>query len=448
MMVRHKYIRRKYWRIARLIVAVPVLLLLVRLAWGFEANRRLANTQRSLGERGLRVHVTQFHHSPMPEADNATIPLLRGVRGMKLTTAERNAILADDPIARLPMRSLGPADTRLVATARTANTPLLQAIDKAGQCKSAAWKVEGGTPMATLAATMPELRTATNLLLALALMAQDEGNDVAALAHIRRLLIVARVLAHHPELTLNLQAWRGAIVAAQMLERLQNTLVLTPETTPLLKNLAALMLDDAPFRAGLLTALEYEAANCPLMADKYFPDFSAWWIRPLMTRSVERSMTQTIALRDTVEHSNYVAVQQMLERLMPQGNLNAMTISFAENLAPSRQMIEVPYRAMTDRHAVALLAGLQIYAHEHAGSYPKTTAELVPAILPVVPTDFFSAENKPLRFHAESTLMVWSVGRNGADDDGSSDQAGSPFGPFRWRGMDAVYGSGGPVRVR
>ncbi len=65
-------------------------------------------------------------------------------------------------------------------------------------------------------------------------------------------------------------------------------------------------------------------------------------------------------------------------------------------------------------------------------SFPNSSGELVPAILPYIPIDPFDANGQPLHYRLDpGGPTVWSVGENGRDDNGVPGDT-----------MDLVFGEG------
>jgi hypothetical protein len=93
-------------------------------------------------------------------------------------------------------------------------------------------------------------------------------------------------------------------------------------------------------------------------------------------------------------------------------------------------------RYLGRRDGVLIGIGLELYRRQH-GAYPKTLAELSPAVLPQVPVDRITGG--PLRYTVlEGQPMIYSVGAD-RDDDGGRVPAfkgpgheGDPYGAAEW----------------
>jgi hypothetical protein len=94
----------------------------------------------------------------------------------------------------------------------------------------------------------------------------------------------------------------------------------------------------------------------------------------------------------------------------------------ADILAPSLGVsIETHYRSRTDRHLAATALAVRWYVIDHDGKLPATLDLLVPAYLPNVSLDPFAA-GQQLRYRPSGERpVIYSVGRNGADDGGSEE---------------------------
>jgi hypothetical protein len=97
--------------------------------------------------------------------------------------------------------------------------------------------------------------------------------------------------------------------------------------------------------------------------------------------------------------------------------------------APLRACRYEAQREMT----IAAIA-LKRYQLRH-GKYPKTLDELVPEFLREVPVDWMDGQK--LRYRPEGeTFVLWSVGEDGKDDNGTPNQSDSPS---FWNGKDFVW---------
>jgi hypothetical protein len=99
------------------------------------------------------------------------------------------------------------------------------------------------------------------------------------------------------------------------------------------------------------------------------------------------------------------------------------------------------YRCLAERRMAAAALAIKWYQAEHEGSPPRTLHELVPKYLPAVPADPFASGGQPLRYVSDpERLAVYSVGENGADNDGSEmPLSARRKTQNRWEQQDAVF---------
>jgi len=114
---------------------------------------------------------------------------------------------------------------------------------------------------------------------------------------------------------------------------------------------------------------------------------------------------------------------------------------FASILMPSLgRSFVTHYRVRTDQNLAATALAIRWYQVDHHGALPDTLADLVPRYLPEVPLDYISG--RPIRYRSEGEQpIIWSVGDNEIDDEGSSESASRhpATGPYsRWHMKDAV----------
>ena len=95
-------------------------------------------------------------------------------------------------------------------------------------------------------------------------------------------------------------------------------------------------------------------------------------------------------------------------------------------------------QAETGRRLCVAAIALKRYRLQH-GAYPATLNDLVPAILPAVPTDFM--DGKPLRYRLrpDGDFLLYSVGEDGRDDDGDPTPASQSTSFYWLLGRDIVW---------
>ncbi len=99
----------------------------------------------------------------------------------------------------------------------------------------------------------------------------------------------------------------------------------------------------------------------------------------------------------------------MVGLLMPA--LGAATVS-AERIRLNERMVETAF-------------ALAEYRAEHEG-YPETLEALMPQYIAALPDDTFAEKPTPIRYRrTKSAYMLWSVGKNGIDDNGRNQKDGS-----------------------
>src|SRR5205085_7792421 len=108
----------------------PAVLLAVRLVWGFEADRRLARTQREIQGRGLRGDVREIAGAGMENDANGVVAVMMAAGMLKLTPMQHQAVAGDGNGAWLIYRPLGLPETKQhIADAREANMGMMAALD-------------------------------------------------------------------------------------------------------------------------------------------------------------------------------------------------------------------------------------------------------------------------------------------------------------------------------
>lgn len=107
------------------------------------------------------------------------------------------------------------------------------------------------------------------------------------------------------------------------------------------------------------------------------------------------------------------------ERATPAQLTNAMSILLSVAFRPSMAKL-YPARAHAEQWQRNIQVAFALAAFEQEnGAYPKKLAELAPKYLPTVPDDLFSGKELIYR-RSKGGYLMYSVGRNGMDEDGRS----------------------------
>jgi hypothetical protein len=95
-----------------------------------------------------------------------------------------------------------------------------------------------------------------------------------------------------------------------------------------------------------------------------------------------------------------------------------------------KRSVESIGRMLAAVRASAASVAVERYRRAHGGTPPASLAQIVPALLPAVPTDPFSGQ--PLKYSVQpDRYVVYSLGPNAIDDGGSTMSPPKPVGAAR-----------------
>src|SRR5688572_13955551 len=174
----------KRWVITAVLVTLALLVL--RVWWGRQAQHRLDALVAEARASGESILIRDFVPPDVPEPLNAAIPL-RAASAKLVETEQQKSWLFDQ---ELP---LTPLDQRIIRDIREQNKEALRLVRQARDRKHVDWGIRPATPMVSL--LLPHLspmRRLAFLIHSLILFEHVEGQDAAALEHVRDVMFQAR----------------------------------------------------------------------------------------------------------------------------------------------------------------------------------------------------------------------------------------------------------------
>lgn len=410
------------------------------LTWSKRADRRLAQMVDQIKRAGEPVSPEELVHPPIPPDEDAAVDLLAAMALLDNEGELLKAVVAID--FDVPLSSI---DVAAIAGLVQAERDVLEKVRGARGKTDADWKIPYQSPMlSTLLPHLNVLRSVANVSRAAAVHERINGNDAAALEHVRDILAVARATDNQPTIVGHLVGIGIGAVANHHLAKMAPDLAIstggggsgaTPEQV---RATIAELLEDARSEAGVRAAMRGERVmlldTMKLLAERKL-DLNAVSGGPGMgkgfppiPRGIILSEAAIIVGHNTdvmraYEQSPDYATYKKNAPPFPAAVQKGPKLHFIASLlmpAYDRFIIQ-HYRARTERRLVATGLALRLYAVGHGGAYPKTLDELVPNYLPAVPKDPFAAGDKPLDYSVTDATapLVYSVGEDGVDDGGS-----------------------------
>ena len=415
-----------------------------------QAQKALEADLDALHQKGEPARPEDLARPSVNDAENAVLDL----RAAEKPLEGSRTLSAYWDIADSLTTPLSREDAEIVRAMVKEHAATLKLIKSAMAKGKVDWQNKYTTPMIkVLLPGLAQQRALANFLRPAALLAHDEGDDVAALEHVRELLFVARVTGDQPFLVCYLVELGIDALAFDVCRDISPTLQLTrePAMRDQLRRTIAELLDETEVRAHVRRVMQGERvvsvdtalalASGKLTIDDLLgsaqqkANFRRFAIKPADllpialtdARIMLAEMTKNV---DAVSAADLPTAMAKLKPWPPSVLAEPKQHFFMAMMLPSLQKsIERHYTALAQRRVAATALAIRWYAMDHDGQLPKTLQDLIPAYLLAVPTDPMTA-GKPLIYSADDEV-VYSVGVDGQDDGGDP-------GDNKSRGRDIV----------
>jgi hypothetical protein len=411
---------RPWWRrrSAWCVIALPVLMLAMRLAWGWYSARELAGQLEGLRRRGIAVSVADLPDAPsLPDSKNAW--------AIQMQAASAHVAGVDSPKnSSLTYPDYPPYPSTWMTMAKASEASNAGVMRLARQARGTDAVVVHARLRSPLYAMMlPGLNSArqlSNTVCDGALYAHVTGDEPEALERVRDVLHVARSLRHDDFLISQLVAIGIDASALSTAQVIAAGLVVGdapsvgpghPATRAQVRALLGELLDEGRAWEGFRGTLRLER----LVYLDALEDGSAgtWLIRPLADLDKVRLNRGLDVAAEAFAHSNNVEVQEALAARpwalradparaavfagqAPQVPRYSRWFSGGLAINPSRYAL-THFRALADRRMTAVSLAAALFRAD-MGRWPGRLEELVPAYLPAVPVDPMRAGGVPLGY--------------------------------------------------
>lgn len=448
------------------------LLLLVLAAVGLHAGRGV-HARSKLGAEldayrraGEPILPADFAPAVVPDQLNAAVALREAAQSIDGTTEawKRYEELCDKVEVRL---TLSGEELAIYAAVLRENAAAFDGIRRAVGRPQVEWGEQVGQSPDMFADLkfLSEQRQLGRLVAAAALHAHEIGDDAEALARTTDLLFISRAVDQHPTLMPHLVSIGIAALGCEVLAQIAQELVVVggedagtptlpqrsdragpqprrPAARGLIEALIRELLNEGPLVAGRQRMLlgermmMVEAATAiadgrlaltdlgsePPAADGPSPGdvVLSYVVRPMAlvdARIMARYATDVRAALASPDFPSYrtrVPPTTKAQLTSPLA-LHVVASVFLSNFDVAAQN---DYKNLANRRMAAVALACRLYALDHDGKLPSALADLVPAYLPVVPTDPLTA-GRPLGYVPDPDRpVVYNVGENLTDDGG------------------------------
>lgn len=433
----------RFWWLKRGAIGFGLLLVMLaalRFWWGHEAQRRMDALAREAHARGEPFYPEDFQQQPVPDADNAAMPIEAAVNPL---TANFASTIPD-----LQSGSAGPP------------TPAERlALDAQLQ------RVQSGLRLLRLARSRRreefrepyELDVSQYRRMALILFAAENykhftGDDRDALEYLHDALFLADSLDQSTgEISHHQMAIGIDFDVTFRLEQIASNLSVSGQSklgaqAIQVQSMIAALLDERAMQMGAERGTDGEGTGA-----FYFIPARGLRINPLIVKlldpmykmDAERVYEVESAKARTYGQPTFSAVASKL-KFLPTGGRSSLEmfahpVEAAYHLEP---IADVEYfGCLADRRAAAIWLAIRLYKADHQGALPGSLSQLVPAYLTAVPRDPFDPANGPIKYlPTHDPPVLYSMGPNGKDDGGSERYLPYPdFADGRWHDADLVY---------
>jgi hypothetical protein len=308
----------------------------------------------------------------------------------------------------------------------------------------------------TLLPDLTDQRELAQFLHADALLAHTDGDHARAVGHVGKILFQSRAVAKQPMLVPSLVSVGLSAMASELAMDLAPDLHLADDepgaaTPRQMRELIAQLLDESAIDEAQRNGLLGERMSQLDIARTF-------WGGPTGAggTSFIGAVIKPTALDDgtlMIRHTTGVLEAATSSATWPEFERRAPAVPAAIEANRWRHLlasifmssldraVQTYYRVRVDRRLAAVVLAMRLYASEHDGRLPDTLEALVPAYLPALPLDAMSSSPQPLKYRAGEDPIVYSVGENGVDDQGSEQAASarpSRYPPSRWQMLDSV----------
>lgn len=426
----------RFWWLKRIALGwliVIALLLIIRLIWGWEINRRMNNQLAEWRAQGQPTRPEDFAEPDVPEAENAAL-VLKSIQVQPTPWEWLDLRLPLPPKVVSEIRSRLALDAQVIQAVRKA-----RAMDTVGWVEASFAVADGQYP--------PSIQAdwdLIHLLRGAALYVHHRGDDAEMIECIQDLLFLDRAYAARPALRHGAgYATKHAIDVV-----LQAACDLNSGPRPAGKEqvqrlIAALMDEElvrrpavrAALAERLRTLIEQDTLNprngIPV-ADWISPDAvksaAHWLTRPAVEAVVLADMRTATDAIVQIAQSRAEAIKEhpVIERRRS-GQASFMAAESLMMMRPSiwasssRQYASsAPWERLGGRSnavAAAICIAIRMYQIDHDGRLPANLNQLAPVYLPAIPADPWAGQGKPFRYepNADPPFLL-SVGSNRVDD--------------------------------
>ena len=417
---------RRSWQV-QVLGALIVVVLIVRLVWGWWVGRQLQAQLDEIRRRGEPAAVSDIVFAGVADEQNAWTYQTRAAKAIS-----EKAESPSNSNLEYPDYPSFPAEwTKLARASEQANAEAFALARQARRYSQVQTRRELPSPLTVAVAihsSVNEVKNLANVLADAAMYSHFQGDDVEAIERLLDLLHLSRSLRQDDFLVSQLvsngmeaQACHAAFVIGPGL-RLDRAATNSAMGKRVQRLIAELMDETLPDR-GLRRSVAMERLSW--IDVLRYRGSKTWFIRPLaeqqMLRAIQgfefiaqasqcnnNAQSQDIVKRYTWEKGQGMDMGEQMLRMMFKMPPAKPTIprysrwfyTEPENAA----WIERHFRTLGERRAAATALACQVYRADH-GQWPQRLDQLVPEFLPAVPRDPYCADERSIGYLVLKTRL-------------------------------------------
>lgn len=405
--------------------------------WDRHHSRRLLDARiAAIRADSEPIVPADFHHSAIPDDQNAARMLLHAADSIEFTDDERQRIEAMTEENSPPPSA---DDLNFAGELIEKNQGVLEEVAVARLTPDFDWQIKWNHP--ALETDLPHLRRVRQLAIFLGYVAWQRhraGDDGAAMTAVSNLLYLSRITDDPGMMVSHLVSIGICAMACERARMMALGLRLdTDVSRRQARILIADFLDEDARRAGIIRTMQCERMST-LDTDLWLGE-QTYWRRGEIDRVAIHMMKDCDDVRQALLAANYPTA----EALLPKADPNAGNWRFAllrETLLPGLVLAaQTEFRCLTERRIAAIALALRLYTTDHGDRLPEKLAPLVPDYLHDLPLDPFAADGRPVSWISAPRSLLYSVGVNATDDGIAAHLKAGEEIPNPWKSADAVF---------
>lgn len=402
------YVYRSWWtgRTLRLTAGLVLLVLLVRLGWGWQAGRMLAGQVEAIRARGEPAAAEDFVVVRVPDERNAfEFQMQAAASHVRGVTSPHNS-----PVNYPDYPPFNPQWHQLAQLSEQSHQKVFAMARQARQFDQVQTHDRYRKPLlANMLNWLNPSRQLANTLADGAVYAHLTGNDAEALERVQDILHLARSLRQDEFMVSHLVAMGIDALAYDATQKIAPGLRIDGQagaaTRPQVRALIDQLLDEREAWAGLERSLRGERVAAMDYAD-HLAD-GTWCVHPLVQMQHVRTnpiMDQTL---EGMRRGNWADAQSAMQshsRYIDENMLHGFSGSmvrysrfFGGRTPYVVRYCRTHFRSIAERRMTAVALAVRLYRIDH-GKWPEKLADLAPAYISEIPKDPFCNDGRTIGY--------------------------------------------------